>query len=105
MASPRYKRWLVLRWTSKLGRCLTRQSKRSCSEAMTRRLSAISLRLGYVRGVPQKNVESSMNEVNGVSLRRGCDTLTQDEKKRRVKGITLRELMTRGPGKIQLSQV
>src|SRR5712672_3184452 len=26
---------LILRWTSKLGRCLTRQSKRSCSEAMT----------------------------------------------------------------------
>src|SRR5882672_8397767 len=25
---------LVLRWTSKLGRCLTRQSKRSCSEAV-----------------------------------------------------------------------
>src|SRR5712672_1665993 len=26
---------LVLRWTSKLGRCLIRQSKRSCSEAVT----------------------------------------------------------------------
>src|SRR5882672_1126384 len=26
---------LVLSWTSKLGRCLTRQSKRSCSEATT----------------------------------------------------------------------
>src|SRR5712671_3500301 len=26
---------LVLRWMSKLGRCLTRQSKRSCSEATT----------------------------------------------------------------------
>src|SRR5712675_2118145 len=26
---------LVRRWTSKLGRCLTRQSKRSCSEAVT----------------------------------------------------------------------
>src|SRR5712671_6741412 len=26
---------LVRRWTSKLGRCLTRQSKRSCSEATT----------------------------------------------------------------------
>src|SRR5712672_3654358 len=26
---------LVLRWTSKLGRCLIRQSKRSCSEATT----------------------------------------------------------------------
>ena len=25
---------LVLRWTSKLGRCLIRQSKRSCSEAV-----------------------------------------------------------------------
>src|SRR5712672_1050819 len=25
---------LVLRWTSKLGCCLTRQSKRSCSEAV-----------------------------------------------------------------------
>ena len=25
---------LVLRWTSKLGRCLTQQSKRICSEAM-----------------------------------------------------------------------
>src|SRR5712671_3828633 len=25
---------LVRRWTSKLGRCLTRQSKRSCSEVM-----------------------------------------------------------------------
>ena len=25
---------LVLRWTSKLGRCLTRQSKRRCSEAV-----------------------------------------------------------------------
>src|SRR5882757_4807840 len=26
---------LVLRWTSKLGHCLTRQSKRICSEATT----------------------------------------------------------------------
>src|SRR5712671_1448464 len=26
---------LVLNWTSELGRCLTRQSKRSCSEAVT----------------------------------------------------------------------
>ena len=57
---------LVLRWTSKLGHCLARQSKRSCSEATMRRLSAISLRLDYVRGVPQRNDKVEMNEMNGV---------------------------------------
>src|SRR5712675_1926572 len=72
---PEYK-WLVLRWTSKLGHCLTRQSKRSCSEAITRRLSAISLRLSYVREVPQREQRVECERGERGSLRRGCDTLT-----------------------------
>src|SRR5712672_2133801 len=54
---PEYK-WLVLRWTSKLGRCLTRQSKRSCSEAVTRRLSVISLRLITYEGFHKGTTKS-----------------------------------------------
>src|SRR5712672_1115580 len=57
---------LVLRWTSKLGRCLTRQSKRSCSEATTEKAISDKPSAGYVRGVPQRNNEVEMNEMNGV---------------------------------------
>src|SRR5712672_2167611 len=57
---------LVLRWTSKLGRCLTRQSKRSCSEAVTEK--AISDRPSTVlrTGGSTRNNEDEMNEMNGV---------------------------------------
>src|SRR5712675_1583703 len=57
---------LVLRWTSKLGRCLTRQSKRSCSEATTEKTISDKSSTGNVRGVPQRNNESRWKEVNGV---------------------------------------
>src|SRR5712672_4425550 len=57
---------LVLRWTSKLGRCLTRQSKRICSEATTEKAISDKPSKGYIRGVPQRNNEVEMNEVNGV---------------------------------------
>src|SRR5712675_2645692 len=49
---------LVLRWTSKLGRCLTRQSKRSCSEATTEKTISDKSSTGNVQGVPQRNNES-----------------------------------------------
>jgi len=57
---------LVLRWTSKLGRCLTRQSKRSCSEATTEKAISDKPSTGYVREVPQRNNEVGMKEMNGV---------------------------------------
>src|SRR5712671_1653107 len=53
---------LVLRWTSKLGRCLTRQSKRICSEATTEKAISNKPSKGYIRGVPQRNNEVEMNE-------------------------------------------
>src|SRR5712671_466785 len=49
---------LVLRWTSKLGRCLTRQSKRSCSEATTEKTISDKSSVENIRGVPQRNDES-----------------------------------------------
>ena len=57
---------LVLRWTSKLGRCLTRQSKRSCSEAATEKIISDKSSTENVRGVPQRNNEVEMDEANGV---------------------------------------
>ena len=57
---------LVLRWTSKLGRCLTRQSKRICSEATKEKAISDKPSIENVRGVPQRNGEVEMNEVNGV---------------------------------------
>src|SRR5712671_2084488 len=57
---------LVLRWTSKLGRCLTRQSKRVALRRRWRRLSAISLRLKTYEGFHKGTTRSSMNEMNGV---------------------------------------
>src|SRR5712675_3216353 len=57
---------LVLRWTSKLGRCLIRQSKRSCSEATMEKAISDKPSTGYVRGVPQRNNEVEMNKMNGV---------------------------------------
>ena len=57
---------LVLRWTSKLGRCLTQQSKRSCSEATTEKAISDKPSVDYVRGVPQRNNKVEMKEVNGV---------------------------------------
>src|SRR5712671_6485902 len=53
---------LVLRWTSKLGCCLTRQSKRSCSEATTEKTISDKSSTENVRGVPQRNNEVKMNE-------------------------------------------
>src|SRR5712671_249519 len=53
---------LVLRWTSKLGRCLTRQSKRSCAEATTEKTISDKSSTENVRGVPQGNNEVEMNE-------------------------------------------
>jgi len=53
---------LVLRWTSKLGRCLTRQSKRSCSEATMEKAISDKPSTENVRGVPQRNSEVEMNE-------------------------------------------
>ena len=53
---------LVLRWTSKLGRCLTRQSKRSCSEAMTEKAISDEPSTENVQGVPQGNYEVEMDE-------------------------------------------
>jgi len=58
---------LVLRWTSKLGRCLMRQSKRICSEATREKTVSDKSSTDYVRGVPQRNNEVDMNEVNGFS--------------------------------------
>ena len=57
---------LVLRWTSKLGRCLTRQSKRICSEAMTEKAISDKPSTGNVQGIPQRNNEVEMKEMNGV---------------------------------------
>ena len=57
---------LVLRWTSKLGRCLTRQSKRIYSEATTEKAISDKPSKGYIRGVPQRNNKVEMNESNGV---------------------------------------
>src|SRR5712672_3289777 len=53
---------LVLRWTSKLGRCLTRQSKRSCSKAATEKTISDRSSTENVRGVPQRNNEVEVNE-------------------------------------------
>src|SRR5712675_286210 len=57
---------LVLRWTSKLGRCLTRQSKRSCSEATTEKAISDkpSTELRTRGSTKEQRVE--MNETNGV---------------------------------------
>src|SRR5712675_1838469 len=66
---------LVLRWTSKLGRCLTRQSKRSCSKATTEKAISDKPSTENVRGVPQGTTSRDERGERG-SLRRGCDTLT-----------------------------
>src|SRR5712675_2223695 len=57
-----YKGSLVLRWTSKLGCCLTRQSKRSCSEAVTEKTISDKSSTENVREFPQGNDEVEMNE-------------------------------------------
>src|SRR5712672_1948352 len=49
---------LVLRWTSKLGRCLTRQSKRSCSEATTEKTISDKSSTGNVRGFQKGTTKS-----------------------------------------------
>src|SRR5712672_3485231 len=53
---------LVRRWTSKLGRCLTRPFKRSCSEATTKKTISDKSSTGNVRGVPQRNNEVEVKE-------------------------------------------
>src|SRR5712675_1941398 len=67
---------LVLRWTSKLGHCLTRQSKRSCSEAVMEK--TISDKSSTVQTYEKfhKEQRSRDRRVEQGSLRRGCDTLT-----------------------------
>src|SRR5712675_3372632 len=67
---------LVLRWTSKLGRCLTRQFKRSCSEAtMEKAISDKPSTVLRTRG-STKEQRGRDERVERGSLRRGCDTLT-----------------------------
>src|SRR5882757_7455198 len=66
---------LVRRWTSKLGRCLTRQSKRSCSEAMTEKAISDKPLTGLrTRGSTRNNKVEYGRDERG-SLRRDCDTL------------------------------
>ena len=61
-----YKGSLVLRWTSKLGRCLTRQSKRSCSEATTKKAISDKPSTGLCTRGSTKEQRVEMNEVNRV---------------------------------------
>src|SRR5882672_1601372 len=65
---------LVLRWTSKLGRCLTRQSKRSCSEATTEKAISDRPSTGLRTRSSTKERRSRDEQVERGSLRRGCDT-------------------------------
>ena len=58
---------LVLSWTSKLGRCLTRQSKRSCSEAVTEKTISDKSSTENVRGVPQGTMKSKWASRTGFS--------------------------------------
>src|SRR5712672_1964612 len=67
---------LVLRWTSKLGRCLTRQSKRSCSEAMMEKAISDRPSTGERTRGSTKEQRSQDERVERGSLRRDCDTLT-----------------------------
>src|SRR5712672_1897288 len=53
---------LVRMWTSKLGRCLTRQSKRSCSEVMMEKAISDKPLTGLHTRVPQWNNKVEMNE-------------------------------------------
>src|SRR5712672_730188 len=67
---------LVLRWTSKLGYCLTRQSKRLCSEAVREKAisdkpSTWTTYKGFHRGTMSRDERDEWG-----SLRRDCDTLT-----------------------------
>src|SRR5712672_3392822 len=57
---------LVRRWTSKLGRCLTRQSKRSCSEATTEKAISDRPSTGLRTRGSTRNNEVEVNEMNGV---------------------------------------
>src|SRR5712675_2751896 len=67
---------LVLRWTSKLGRCLTQQSKRICSEATTEKAISDKPSTGLrTRGSTKEQRGRNERGEQG-SLRRGCDTLT-----------------------------
>src|SRR5712671_2953003 len=67
---------LVLRWTSKLGRCLTRQSKRRCSEATTEKAISDKPSTGLRTRGSTKEQRVKMKGGERGSLRRGCDTLT-----------------------------
>jgi len=51
---------------SKLGRCLARQSKRICSEAIKEKTVSDKSSTGDVRGVPQRNNKVEMDEISGV---------------------------------------
>src|SRR5712671_1733752 len=67
---------LVLRWTSKLGRCLTRQSKRSCSEVTMEKAISNKPSTGLRTRGSSKEQQSRDERVGRGSLRRDCDTLT-----------------------------
>src|SRR5712671_3094731 len=67
---------LVLSWTSKLGRCLIRQSKRSCSEATTEKAISDKPSTGLRTRGSTKEQRVKMKGGERGSLRRGCDTLT-----------------------------
>src|SRR5712671_2892163 len=67
---------LVLSWTSKLGRCLIRQSKRSCSEATTEKAISDKPSTGLRTRGSTKEQRSRGGRVERGSLRRDCDTLT-----------------------------
>src|SRR5882757_5824269 len=57
---------LVLRWTSKLGCCLIRQSKRSCSEATTEKAISDKPSTGLRTKGSTKEQRVEMKEMNGV---------------------------------------
>src|SRR5712675_1790085 len=63
---------LVLRWTSKLGRCLIRQSKRSCSEATMEKAISDKPSTGLRTRSSTKEQRSRYEKVERGSLRRGC---------------------------------
>src|SRR5712672_2568839 len=68
---------LVLRWTSKLGHCLTRQSKRICSEATKEKAISDKPSTGLTyEGFHKGTTRLIMKRDEQGSLRRDCDTLT-----------------------------
>ena len=60
---------------SKLGRCLTQQSKRICSEATREKTVSNKSSTDNVQGVLQRNNDDNDVREERGSLSRGCDTL------------------------------